>query len=226
MEYQIHGSTMQTLEITLNRGESVFSETGCLLAMSPQIEMRTQSPGGLGGMFKRAFSGNSMLLNLFHAHHDNESVMFTTRMPGHIVPLQLDRVGRVIVQRHAFLCAESGIDYGTQTTFQLGRYLGGNGLIFNYLEGNGMAFVSVDGEVIERQLVPRESLLVHPGHIAAFSGTVGYDLERMQGVTNFFFSGDGYYLVRLSGPGRVWMHSLTIYNLAHIVAEYLPGNRN
>lgn len=225
MEYQIHGSTMQTLEIILSRGESVFSETGCLLSMTPNVQMRTHAPGGLGGMFRRAFSGNSLLLNEFTSNYGNDAVCFTTRMPGHVVPLDISQTGRVIVQRHAFLCAEDGIAYGSHMTLNMGRFLGGNGLVFNYLDGQGTAFISVDGEVIHRDLAARESLLVHPGHIAAFSGQIEYEIQRMQGVSNFFLSGEGYYLVRLTGPGRVWLHSLTIHNLAHILAEYMPSNR-
>jgi uncharacterized protein (TIGR00266 family) len=214
---------MQTLEVTLGRGESIFSETGCLLSMTMNVDMRTHAPGGLGGMFRRAFSGNSLLLNQFSTNDEHETVMFTTRMPGHIVPLDIGETGRVIVQRHSFLCAEEGIEYGTQATLNLGRFLGGNGLVFNYMGGHGMAFISVDGEVIEKSLGPRESILVHPGHIAAFTGQIEYEVQKMQGVSNFFLSGDGYYLVRLHGPGRIWMHSLTIHNLAHILAEYMPN---
>ncbi|MFD1677861.1 TIGR00266 family protein [Alicyclobacillus fodiniaquatilis] len=225
MEYQIHGTTMQTLEIKLVRGETVFSETGCLVSMTPGTNMETRAPGGFGGMLRRAFSGNSIMLNYFHAPHDAESVLFTTRMPGHILPLPLQNYGRIIVQRHAFLCAEADVEFGVEATLNIGRFLGGNGLIFTYMDGHGLGFVSIDGEILHWDLARGESLLVHPGHIAAFSASLDYRVQRMQGVTNMLFGGDGLYMIRLTGPGRLWLHSLTMHNMAHIMQEYLHDGR-
>jgi uncharacterized protein (TIGR00266 family) len=223
LEYQIEGSTMQTLIITLQPGETIFSETGSLLMMTPHVEMSTKATGGLGGMLKRAITGNSLLLNHFHAKRGQEEVMFTTRMPGHIVPFQLNETGEIVVEKHAFLCAEESVEYGAALTLKLGRFMGGNGLFFNYLRGQGKAFISVDGEVVQRELKTGETILVHPGHIAAFTKSIGYEATLMKGVSNFLFGGDGLYMIRLTGPGKVWLHSLTAHNLAIILSEYMNG---
>ncbi|WP_206917286.1 TIGR00266 family protein [Alicyclobacillus acidoterrestris] len=220
MEYQIHGSTMQTLEVTLHPGDSVFSETGCLISMTPGMEMSTRAPGGLGGIIRRALSGNSLVLNYFHAPRNEEIVRFTTRMPGHIVAIALHQYGRVIVQRHAFLCAEASVDFGVEATLNIGRFLGGNGLIFTYLEGDGTGFISVDGEVVHQDLARGESIFVHPGHIAAFTADIDYRVQRIQGMSNMLFGNDGLYMIRLTGPGRLWLHSVTIHNLLHVLGEY------
>lgn len=225
MEYQIHGTTMQTLELHLHPGESAFSETGCLMSMTPGMAMETRAPGGIGGMLRRAFSGNSLMLNFFHASHATESVSFTTRMPGHVVPLVLHESGRVLVQRHAFLAAEESVEFGIETTLNIGRFLGGNGLVLTFMDGNGTGFISIDGEIIHRTLDPGESILVHPGHIAAFSAQMNYRVQRMSGVTNALFGGDGLYLVCLTGPGDIWLHSVTIHNLVHILQEYSGDKR-
>lgn len=224
MEYTIHGTTMQTLEIALAPGECVFSETGCMMAMTPGMSMETRAPGGIGGMLKRAFSGNSLMLNYFRCSHDSESVWFTTRMPGHIVPIPLRQYGRILVQRHAFLSAEDSVEFGIEATLNIGRLFGGNGLILTYLDGDGTGFISIDGEIVQRDLDRGESLLIHPGHIAAFSANMDYRVQRMHGVSNALFGGDGLYLVRLTGPGRVWMHSVTIHNLVHVLEEYSGKN--
>ena len=218
MRYTISGSTMQTLVIELGAGDSVFSETGSLLLMSDGVTMKT-SGGGLGGAIARRLSGNSLFLNFFEGRGSGEEVMFTTRMPGHIVPLDMRDHDDIVVQRHAFLCAESTVDYATAFTLRLGRFLGGNGLLFNRVRGNGMAFVSIDGEVVERTLDRGESILVHPGHVACFSASVDYRTELMKGVRNVLFGGDGLYLIRLTGPGHVWMHSLSVHNLQEVLLE-------
>lgn len=223
MEYRIDGTTMQTLTVLLNRADTVFSETGCLLMMSGGVRMST-SGGGFGGMLARKFSGNSLFLNFFEAEGHGEEVMFATRMPGHILPFDMrPAMGEIFVQRHAFLCAEDTVEYKAGFTLRLGRFMGGNGLLFNIVRGDGMAFVSIDGEVVERVLQPGESILVHPGHIAAFTSTVSYDVELMRGIKNMLFGGDGMYMVRLTGPGRVWMHGVSIHNLQEMLT--IPGQR-
>lgn len=225
MEYQIHGSTMQMLEVRLQPGEIVFSEAGCLLSMTPGVRMETRSPGGIGGMFRRAFSGNSLFLNYFQAQRSQETVQFTTRLPGHILPIDHQEYGRIIVQRHAFLCAQDQVEFGIEATLNIGRFLGGNGLVFTHLDGYGTSFISIDGEVIQRDLAAGESLLVHPGHIAAFTASIDYRVQAMQGVSNMFFGGDGLYMVQLTGPGRIWLHSITIHNLVHVIQEYWDSGR-
>ncbi|MCL6442362.1 MAG: TIGR00266 family protein [Alicyclobacillus sp.] len=218
MDYEISGNTMQTLIIRLEPDEAVFSETGSLLLMSGGVEMTTSS-GGLMGALARRFTGNSLFLNFFEAKHEPGEVMFTTRMPGHIVPLDMKWHGDVIVQRHAFLCAETSVQYTTGMTLKLGRFLGGNGLLFNRIRGEGTAFVSIDGEVVQQTLRAGEKVLVHPGHLACFTATVKYRTQVVRGVRNILFGGEGLYLVELSGPGTIWLHSLSIHNLHEILLQ-------
>ncbi len=213
---------MQTLVLQLRRGEQLYSETGNLLMMSDAIRMTTTG-GGFGQMLARGLTGNSLFLNVFEAEEDGAEVMFATRMPGHIVPFDMRQAYEVVVQRHAFLCAERSVSYNAGFTLKLGRFLGGNGLMFNTIRGDGMAFISVDGEVVHRTLRGGESILVHPGHIAAFRGSIEYEVELLKGVRNLLFGGDGLYLIRLTGPGQVWLHGVSIHNLRDALS--VPGSR-
>lgn len=224
MQYNIVGSTMQSLYIKLsNHQEGIYSESGCLLYMTPNIQLQTSGTGGIGGMFKRWITGNSVFLNHFQLSQGNEGeVVFTTRFPGHIIPLDLH--GReIFVQRHSFLCAEESVQLEPQPAFNGIGLFGGNGLVFNKLSGTGQAFISVDGETIEKELGYGESILVHPGHLAAYEEGVGVELQRQIGFKNMFLSGDGIFLLRLSGPGKILLHSLSIHNLAGAISEFLPS---
>lgn len=225
MKSEIHGTTLQTLQLSLDSGETVFSETGALLHMSPNIELQTNFKGGLGGMFKRALTGNSLALNYFTAMGGPGEVSFTTRMPGHIVALDLNGGSDIFVQRHSFLCAPEGINLSVATSFNLYGAFGGNGLVYNRMSGNGTAFMSIDGEVIRKDLGRGESMLVHPAHLAAHEEKVNVEVRRMKGFKNLLFSGDGYSLIHVTGPGTIWLHSLSIHNLAELLTEYMP-NRN
>jgi uncharacterized protein (AIM24 family) len=66
-----------------------------------------------------------------------------------------------------------------------------------------------------------ESIQVHPGHVGMFDATVNFDIVMMRGITNALFGGDGLFIARLTGPGKVWLQSLTVPNLAHALQPYI-----
>ena len=96
-------------------------------------------------------------------------------------------------------------------------------LILQKLTGPGKAFLEIPGEVREYNLQPGQVLKVDPGHIAAFEPSVTYDIATVKGVTNVLFSGEGLFLATLSGPGRVWLQSLPLSNLAAKLARFMPA---
>ncbi|OFW74919.1 MAG: TIGR00266 family protein [Alicyclobacillus sp. RIFOXYA1_FULL_53_8] len=225
MNYEIHGTTMQSLSITLDGADDLVSEAGCLLYMTPEIELQTEFLGGVGGVMKRAFTGNSMTINRYRNRQSSrQTVAFSTRMPGHIIPVEVHPARPVYVQKHSFLCCESTVNLEVAGYFNLAGIFGGNGILMTRLEGHGQAFISVDGESLAKDLSHGESLLVHPAHVAAYEGTVNYEVVRMKGLKNMFFGGDGLALVKLTGPGRAWLHTLNIRQLATELAEVEDGN--
>jgi uncharacterized protein (AIM24 family) len=100
---------------------------------------------------------------------------------------------------------------------------GGDGFVLQKLSGPCTAWVELGGEVVTYDLQPGESLQVHPGHVGMFQSSVSFDLTFMRGFTNAIFGGDGLFIARLTGPGKVWLQTLTIPNLAHALSPYLGG---
>jgi uncharacterized protein (AIM24 family) len=66
---------------------------------------------------------------------------------------------------------------------------------------------------------------VDPGHIALFEPTVNYDLERVKGVKNILFAGEGLFLARLGGPGRIWLQSMPLANLAAAIGSMVASGK-
>jgi uncharacterized protein (AIM24 family) len=99
---------------------------------------------------------------------------------------------------------------------------GGEGFILQKITGPGIAFIEIPGEVREYDLPAGGVVRVDPGHIAMFEPTVSYDISRVKGLKNIFFSGEGLFLASLTGPGKVWMQSLPLSNLARKLSRYLP----
>jgi len=76
--------------------------------------------------------------------------------------------------------------------------------------------------VHQYQLQAGQTIKVDPGHIAMYEPTVDYDIEMVRGVSNVLFGGEGLFLATLRGPGRVWLQTMPISNLAAAIRPYIP----
>nr|BAL58060.1 hypothetical conserved protein [uncultured Chloroflexota bacterium] len=222
MEYKIIGSILQAVILELDPGETVYSESGGMAWMSGNIRMQTATRGGLGGVFKRALSGESIFLVEFTSQGSKGFVAFASDFPGKIIPLHLTEGQEIICQKQAFLCAEKTVSLDIHFRRKLGVGLfGGEGFILQKLSGPGVAFVCLDGEIIEYNLGPGEVLKVDTGHIGMYEPSVSFDIEMVKGVTNLLFGGEGLFLAVLRGPGRVWLQSMPTQNLARAILPHL-----
>jgi uncharacterized protein (TIGR00266 family) len=226
MRYEIKGTTMPVLEVDLDRGESIVAESGELSWLTAGIDLKTGLGGGsmggsMLGAFKRAVSGGSLFMTEFTAREPGQ-VAFATKVPGHIVKIDVDSANEYRIHRHGFLCATHGVslELAFQQSFGSGMF-GGTGFRLQKLVGEGMAFIELSGELIERELAPGEELRVHPGHVGMFDAGLSFELTTIPGIKNKLFGGDGLFLARLRGPGRVWLQTMPLPNLAAALAPYL-----
>ena len=128
------------------------------------------------------------------------------------------------MHKHAFLCAEKSVTLDVFFTRKLGAgFFGGEGFILQKLTGPGIAFGELDGDAVEYHLKSGEVMKVEPGHVAMFEATVAFDIEMIKGMTNILLGGEGVFLATLKGPGRIWLHSMTVSKMAHRLVEYLPA---
>lgn len=224
MQYQIEGGVFPVVTCQLASGESMVTESGSMVWMSPNMEMKT-SGGGLGKMFSKAISGESIFQNIYTANGAG-SITFGSSFPGKILALQIAPGREVILQKRSFLASEAGVQLSTFFNKRLGAGLfGGEGFIMQKLSGSGMAFAEIDGEVIERTLAPGEQLIVDTGNVAGFEPSVRMDIEQVHGIKNKLLGGEGFFNTRLTGPGKVWLQTMPISTVASVVAGYIPkGN--
>ena len=225
MDHKIVGTTMPVLEVALQNGEAIIAESGQLSWMSSSIELHTSTGGGgILGVFKRVAGGGTLFMTEYTARGAPGMVAFATKVPGHIVQVRIDAGSTYLVHRHGFLCGTPGIQVSAGFQRSLGAgVFGGNGFVLQKLSGTADAWIELDGEVVTYDLAPGESLRVHPGHVGMFEERVGFDITMLRGVRNVLFGGDGLFLAQLTGPGRVWLQSLPLANLAHALAPYLGG---
>jgi uncharacterized protein (TIGR00266 family) len=229
MQTRIQGTTMPVLDVQLEPNESVFSESGELSWMTASIQMTTHTQmGGGGGIFgalKRVAGGGSLFMTEYRASGTTGVVSFATKVPGHIVPVEIAPGNEYMVHRHGFLCATDQVTIGVGFQQSLGAGIfGGNGFLLQKVGGQGTAWLELSGELIEKKLAPGEVLRVHPGHVGAFQASVAFQITTVPGIKNMLFGGDGLFLAVLQGPGTVLLQTLPISRLAQQIAEYIPRN--
>jgi uncharacterized protein (TIGR00266 family) len=223
MQYKIEGNVFPTLEIQLTQGESVFTESGGMAWMSQGIDMSTGTRGGLMAGLGRALAGESLFMVTYACKAQDGTVTFTPEAPGLILDMDLAANQSLICQKDTFLCAEQSVQMEIHFSRRLGAGIfGGEGFILQKITGPGKAFMAIPGDVIERNLAAGEKLLIDPGHIAMFEPSVNYDISMVKGLKNVIFAGEGLFLATLTGPGKVWLETMPIANLAAKIRKYIP----
>lgn len=226
MDAQITGATMPVLQVNLGAGEEIVSPHGELSWMSPNIRMSQTTKGAGGGGFmaglKRMAGGGGLFLTHFQADNGPGFVTFASKVPGHIVQVDVSPQRSYVVHRHGWICGtpDVGATAAMQQSFRGGLW-GGEGFILQRLEGQGSAWIDLSGELTTFALEAGQSLLVHPGHIGMFDDTVQFSIVRVPGIANKLFGGDGFHLVTLTGPGQIWLQSMPLPNLAQSLQPYL-----
>lgn len=223
MEYTIRGTVMQSVEITLQQGESVYTEAGGMAWMTANIDMDANMKGGLMGAIKRKATGESLFMTDYTCTSGTGFVTFTLEVPGKIMVQELAEGQSLICQRDAFMVAEASVHLDMHTHKRLGAmFFGGEGLFLQKVTGPGLAFFEIDGEVVEYNLEAGQGLKVDPGHIAMMDPTVDFSITRVAGVKNVLFSGEGMFLATVTGPGRVWLQTMPVSSLAMRLIPYIP----
>ena len=219
------GKTVPAVEFTLNRGESIYSQRGGMTWQTDGINMKTNARGGVMKSLGRMFTGESIFMNTYTANVDGAKVAFATTVPGDIVSVNVGENNGFTVQKSAFLCAEPGVDMSIAFTkkFSAGL-LGGEGFVLQKAKGNGMLFLEVDGDPVERILAPGEVLKVDTGNVVGFESTVSYEIETVKGLGNIFLGGEGLFLTKLVGPGRVIIQSQNFGDFAGKILGMMPKN--
>ena len=64
---------------------------------------------------------------------------------------------------------------------------------------------------------------IDTGNLAMFDENMDYDVERIKGIKNIIWGGEGLFLATITGPGRVWVQSMPVNELAAKLSEYMPG---
>ena len=191
--------------------------------MSPNMQMETKG-GGIGKMFSKAFSGESMFQNHYTAKGGPGMIAFASSFPGEIKEVDIAPGQEFIVQKSAFLASEAGVELSIHFQKRFGAGLfGGEGFIMQRLSGSGKAFVEIDGDLMEYNLKPGQKIVVDTGCVAGFDTSVTMDIQAVSGAKNALFGGEGLFNTVLTGPGRVWLQTMPISSVANAISPFIAS---
>ena len=223
MQYRVLGDTMPAVEIMFEApGEGMFTQSGGMAWMTDGIDMDTNTKGGLMKGLGRMFAGESLFMATYRARRAGAVIAFASTVAGRILPVDAG-AGGLICQKGAFLCAQESVNLDITFTkkFSAGLF-GGEGFILQDISGQGMAFLEIDGDMVEKVLAPGEVLKVDTGNVVAFERSVGYEIEMVKGLGNIFFGGEGLFLTKLTGPGRIILQTQNMAEFAGRIARFIP----
>ena len=225
MKYSIEGEPMPVVICELEDGETMITESGAMSWMSPSMKMDTKA-GGLGKVFGRALSGESLFLNNYTAQGAG-MIAFASSFPGSIRSYEVAPGQDIICQKSAFLAATSGVELSMFFQKKLGGgFFGGEGFIMQKVSGNGMAFLEFDGYVKEYTLAPGQSMIVDTGYLAAMDGGCSIDIQTVPGLKNMFFGGEGVFNTVVTGPGHIILQTMPIPAVSKAIYPFLPIPKN
>ena len=223
MRYQIQGETLPVVICQLEGGEKMITEGGAMSWMSPNMLMETTTNGGIGKAFGRAFSGEKMFQNIYTAQGGTGMIAFASSFPGSIKAFEITPGNEMIFQKSAFLASEAGVQLSVYFHKKLSSGLfGGEGFILQKVSGHGIVFAEFDGHVVEYELQAGQQIVVDTGHLAAMTAGCQMEIRSVPGVKNMLFGGEGIFNTVISGPGRIWLQTMPISNVAGAIRPYIP----
>lgn len=222
MNYTIEGEPLPAVICNLDNNETMITEKGAMSWMSPNMKMETTSNGGIGKMFGRAFSGESMFVNRYTAVGGNGMIAFASSFPGSIRAFNIAPGQEIVAQKSAFLASTEGIEMSVFFQKRLASGLfGGEGFIMQKLSGNGVVFLEFDGYVKEYELAAGQQIIIDTGYLAAMTMTCSIDIQTVPGVKNMLFGGEGMFNTVITGPGRIWLQSMPVAQLAGAISPFI-----
>ncbi len=213
MQHTIRGEIAQNVRLDFTPGETAWASNGSLMGYTPGMQWTLRVPGGLGGAMRRSLSGEGLALTYLESPSESagsdQHVLLAANQPGHVTEWDLAD-GPVVTTRGSFLAAWGAeIDITVTIAKRAGAAVfGGAGLFLQRISGTGTVLVHGSGDFYERRLAEGEQLLVSTGNLAAFSDAVDYDIQTVAGLRRMVFGGEGLFMTRLTGPGRVLLQTL------------------
>ena len=224
IKYEIEGGSLPVVICYPEVGQTLCTQSGAMSWMSPNMQMQTNSGGGIKKALGRFFAGESLFMNEYAPQGGAGMIAFGTALPGKIIPYEVTPGNGIIIQKSGFLAMEKGLDLSIffQKRMCSGLF-GGEGFILQKVSGEGIVFIEIDGYCKEYDLAPGQQIIVDSGYLAAMSESCSMDIQSVKGIKNALFGGEGFFNTVITGPGKVYVQSMPAISMAQRIVPYLPS---
>ena len=215
MQFEIAGDRDPFLLVRLNKGETVYSESGAMVSMDAVLDLEGEVRGGLLGALARKFvAGESLFTQKIYAARGNGEVLLAPAMPGDIHILEVG-AQQYILNDGAFLAAETSVDLKMKMQGIGQAIFGGTGGLFVVeTTGHGKVAVGGFGSVFGLEVEPGQTLIIDNQHVVAWDSRLRYDIGYRTSASKGFLgnlissqtSGEGL-ITKFSGTGKVYLSS-------------------
>jgi uncharacterized protein (TIGR00266 family) len=204
MKYELLGKPdFPAIKVILDANESIIAESGAMVAMSSNIELKSEAKGGLLGAAKRSLlGGESFFQSTFTAKETPGEVYFTAATTGDIEAVELNN-NELILSTGAYVCSSPTVEIDSKWGGFKG-FFSGEGLFFLRAFGSGPLFFSSFGAI--KKIDIQDEYIVDTGHIVAFDTSLQYKIEKVGGLKSLFLSGEGL-VCRFSGTGSLYIQT-------------------
>ena len=213
MNYEIAGGNFPVAVCSMRAGEALMCQTGAMAWMRGGVRMETKT-GGIGKMFGRAFSGESLFQNRYVADSDG-MIAFAANTPGEIRAVEISPEHSIIAQKGSYLASDEGVEMSISFQKKIGAgFFGGEGFIMQKFSGNGTVLVEIDGGAVEYELAAGEKMTIDTGYLVMMDGTCSIDIVTVKGIGNVLFGGEGLFNTIVTGPGKIVLQTMPLVQMA------------
>ena len=224
IKYEIEGGSLPVVICYPEDGQTLCTQSGAMSWMSPNMQMSTNSGGGVKKALGRFFAGESLFMNEYTCRGGQGMIAFGASLPGKIIPFHVTPGNAIIIQKSGFLAMEKGLDLSIHFQKRFGAgFFGGEGFVMQKVSGDGVVFVEIDGYCKEYELQAGERIIVDTGYLAAMTEGCSMEIQSTGGIKNALFGGEGLYNTVITGPGKVYVQSMPAVSLADRIIPYLPS---
>lgn len=210
-------NTILILDLNSKDEKAISAKPGTMISITPGIQI----DGRFHFSFKSIFSGDQIAY--LYVGGTGQAIMSNHGL-GDIVPLRVaPGVAPWRANRNAFMLMTHGITRSSKAQSMGKAFLSGSGLWVHTYEGDGVLFVETFGALLQKDLAPGETFLVH--HHYAVAWNCGYEVETIKTKGGGFFSklatGD-FWMCKFIGPGRIYFSSKSAQEFGEWISGYIP----
>ena len=174
------GPAFSYLDVELEPGESITTESDAMSSMDADIELRSRFNGGFFvGLLRKFLGGETLFINDFSNPNDAPRKMTIVQpTPGEVRELQLNDE-TFYMQPGAFLACSDGIKVGVKFA-GLVSWIAREGLFHIAVSGKGTVWYGAFGALLDRDV--DGEYIIDTSHLVAYEPSIKLKLQLAGGI--------------------------------------------